>query len=64
MRKVKIIKITVSEIGEAEKKVNDEIEKLDKEGKKTVSIVTDTFGVSPMYLIYTVIYEDGGGKKD
>lgn len=64
MRKVKVIKITVSEIGEAEKKVNDEIEKLDKEGKKTVSIVTDTFGVSPMYLIYTVIYEDGGGKKD
>ena len=64
MRKVKIIRITVSEIGEAEKKVNDEIEKLDKEGKKTVSIVTDTFGVSPMYLIYTVIYEDGGGNKD
>ncbi len=64
MRKVKVIKITVSEIGEAEKKVNDEIERLAGEGKKTVSIVTDTFGVSPMYLIYTVIYEDGGGKKD
>lgn len=58
MRKIKVIKITVSEIGEAEKKVNDEIEKLAGEGKRVVSIVTDTFGVSPMYLIYTVIYEE------
>ena len=63
MRKVKVIKITVSEIGEAEKKVNDEIERL-ATIDNTANEVQETFGVSPMYLIYTVIYEDNGGNKD
>lgn len=62
-RKVSILRFTYSDFTEKKgKKVEDEVNKrideLLKEGKKVVTILSQTMGLSPIYMIYTIVYED------
>lgn len=58
-RHVKVVKLTYNDVsnGNAEDVVNKAVDELAAEGKRVVSIISDTVGLSPQFLIYTIIYE-------
>ena len=57
-RFVKVIDFTYTKSAEEiENAVNDEVDKIVKNGGKVVTIFSKTFGLSPMKLIYTIVYE-------
>jgi hypothetical protein len=58
VRKVKTVSFTFGEVSNIEERVNRAVEELAAENKKVVSITTNSFGLSPMTLIYTIIYEE------
>ena len=57
-RFVKMVKTTQSEIASHESRVNEEIQKLHDPGAKIISITHTPFGISPMYLICHIVYEN------
>lgn len=64
VRKIKTISFTFGEIADIEGRVNAAVDELAKESKRVVSISSNNFGLSPMTLIYTIIYEETVPDKD
>ena len=59
-----VIFSSVNDVGTIEEAVNKAINKLVSEGNKIVSVTTNVYGLSPMSLIYNIIYEgDYKGKS-
>ena len=57
-RYVKIVIFdSVNAIPRMEETVNREIEKIKRLGGKIISIVPHTFGISPAYKLYDIIYQ-------
>lgn len=62
-RKVAILRFTYNDFSKrqgafVEDAINTKIEDLLRNGKKVVSIQSQTMGLSPIYMIYTIVYED------
>ena len=62
-RYVKVMKFTVSDLRNMEQAVNNMVAKITEYGRKVVTIINHTFGLSPMYLIYTIVYEADAPMK-
>lgn len=57
-RYVKLVIInSLNDIDKIESRVNDTIEDIKRHGGKIVSLLPIGFGLSPMNLIYNIIYE-------
>lgn len=60
-RKARYIKAvifnSVNDVDKVEKEVNTTIDKLRAAGGSIVSIVPHNYGISPMHMIYNIIYE-------
>lgn len=56
-RYVKPVMFTVSTADNIERDLNQMIDKLTEAGGKIIAITPHTFGLSPMTLIYNIIYE-------
>lgn len=57
-RYVKIVTFdSVNDIPKMEQTVNKVIEKIKQAGGKIISIVPHTFGFSPVYKLYDIIYQ-------
>lgn len=53
-----VIFSSVNEVNTVESRVNAAINQLNKDGGKVVSITSNVYGLSPMSLIYNIIYEN------
>ncbi|MEE5994170.1 MAG: hypothetical protein V3G42_13200 [Oscillospiraceae bacterium] len=62
-RFLKLVKTSQTELDSHEQRVNAEIQKLSDAGAKIVSITHIPFGISPMYLLCHIIYEDKEPEK-
>lgn len=62
-RYVKVMKFTVSDLRNMEQAVNNMVAKITEYGGKVVTIINHTFRLSPMYLIYTIVYEADAPMK-
>lgn len=58
-RHIKVVRLTYNNFANesAETIVNETIDQLAAEGKRVVSVITDSVGISPQFFIYTIIYE-------
>ena len=56
-RFIKIVKTTQSELDTHESRVNAYVKKITEQNGKVVTITHTPFGISPMYLICTIVYE-------
>lgn len=52
-----IIFSSVNDIKSIEKTVNETVDKLKENGGKVVSIIPHSWGISPMNLLYDIVYE-------
>lgn len=52
-----IIFSSVNDIKNIEKTVNETVDKLKENGGKVVSIIPHSWGISPMNLLYDIVYE-------
>lgn len=61
-RKARYVKLvicnSINDVDKVEKKVNATIDKLREAGGSIVSIVPHNYGISPMHMIYNIIYEN------
>lgn len=58
MRLIRTVTFTVNEIHKIEDEVNSTIKDIHANGGKVINITNQTFGLSPMNLIYTITYEE------
>lgn len=53
-----MVKTTQSELETHESRVNEAVKKITEMNGKIVTITHTPFGISPMYLICTIVYEN------
>ena len=53
-----MVKTTQSELETHESRVNEAVKKITEMSGKIVTITHTPFGISPMYLICTIVYEN------
>ena len=57
-RFLKAVRVTVSDVDNIENMVNKTIACICNCGGKVIAITSQTFGLSPMYLLYNIVYEN------
>ena len=63
-RRVKILKFTVSEIADIEKTVNETFDDLEKKGCHIITTQIETFGLSPMWYMVSIFYDNHSKKEN
>ena len=48
---------SINDVGTIDETVNKAVNEVTKNGNKVVSIIANVYGLSPMCLIYSIIYE-------